>query len=65
MDVGVGYTTMWMYLMSWTVYLQIVKMVNFMLKPKRTREETVADERLQKCFESWRAFIQKATDLAN
>lgn len=28
-----------------------------MLKPKRTREETVADE-------SWRAFIQKATDLA-
>lgn len=35
-----------------------------MLKPKRTREETVADERLQKCFESWRAVIQKATDLA-
>lgn len=47
----------------WTVHLQIVKMVNFMLKSKRTREKTVADERL-KCFESWRAVTQKATDLA-
>ena len=31
MSSGDGCTTMWMYLMNWTIHLKLVKMVNFML----------------------------------